>query len=59
LEGEKVKNYQLPPEFLLAKLLASFGLAFALAVRIAKLSAETAGIVSQAAVKNLGGARNE
>jgi hypothetical protein len=45
-EGE-LKKPQLPRGLLFIRFLASFGLAFALAVRITKLSAEAVGIVSR------------
>lgn len=46
-EERKLKKPQLPQGLLFVRFLASFGLAFALAVRITKLSAETVGIVSR------------
>ncbi|WP_159732623.1 hypothetical protein [Methylosinus sp. Ce-a6] len=50
-EEGKLKKPQLPQGFLFVRFLASFGLAFALAVRITKLSAETVGIVSRPPVE--------
>jgi len=46
-EEGKLKKPQLPQGLLFIRFLASFGLAFALAVRITKLSAEAVGIVAR------------